>query len=605
MHAVADLRHVADAGRRAAHAGALRVGGTGARGAGAVLRQVARARRRAADGARRQERVAGAGDAAAVAGLGDVAGTRRGPADGSGRLEARRPDRRRSRRCSVSATSQAPAAARHTVPDGARPSAGQALPEPSQVSARSQAPADARQTAVLFERPSGTRRSIPCRSRPGRRRPPTRGTRCWTARRHRSGSRGPCRCSSPPRRTRRPTARHTALARQERVGRAGRAAPGAGLGDVADAGRGAAHGRRAQRVGRTRRARAGAGLGDVAGAGRRRGRRCSTARRRRPGSRCSSRRRSRRRRTHSTAGRQTRGAGLRVGRTGGAGAGAGLGDVADAGRGAAHGAARCEAVGRAECAGAGAVLGDVADAGRTAAHGRVRLEGVGRTRGAGPVAGLGHVADARGGPASVTWPSSATEPARVRRTPSSRTRSCAAVRPASATWARTAPGACHPRPVAHRTPPCAAPSAGVCDVAETCTGAGVACPANAKSTAVCASRGQCVLTSPRPATARATRVRPTPCAPSSTVCRAAVGACDAAETCTGSSTACPAEDIGHRGFVCRASAGACDSRRDLRPGAARPVPADALQPRGAVCGTFGRRVRRRGNVHWQRRGVPR
>src|SRR5207249_8103446 len=41
-----------------------------------------------------------------------------------------------------------------------------------------------------------------------------------------------------------------------------------------------------------------------------------------------------------------------------------------------------------------------------------------------------------------------------------------------------------------------------------------------------------------------------------TVCRAAVGPCDVAETCTGTSTACPADAIQPAGAVCRAAAGA-------------------------------------------------
>lgn len=46
----------------------------------------------------------------------------------------------------VSATSHGPAAARHTVVDGAYPSGGQSAACPVQVSVASQAPADARQT---------------------------------------------------------------------------------------------------------------------------------------------------------------------------------------------------------------------------------------------------------------------------------------------------------------------------------------------------------------------------------------------------------------------------------------------------------------------------
>jgi hypothetical protein len=50
----------------------------------------------------------------------------------------------------VSATSQGPAEARHSVPAPTTWSGGQSLLEPSQSSATSHAPAEARHCAVLF-----------------------------------------------------------------------------------------------------------------------------------------------------------------------------------------------------------------------------------------------------------------------------------------------------------------------------------------------------------------------------------------------------------------------------------------------------------------------
>src|SRR2546426_548882 len=44
-----------------------------------------------------------------------------------------------------------------------------------------------------------------------------------------------------------------------------------------------------------------------------------------------------------------------------------------------------------------------------------------------------------------------------------------------------------------------------------------------------------------------------------TVCRASVGACDVAETCTGTSRDCPADALAPATWVCRASAGPCDA----------------------------------------------
>src|SRR5712692_2441680 len=46
--------------------------------------------------------------------------------------------------------------------------------------------------------------------------------------------------------------------------------------------------------------------------------------------------------------------------------------------------------------------------------------------------------------------------------------------------------------------------------------------------------------------------------PSSTVCRAASGACDVAETCTGNSAACPNDAVASSATVCRPAAANCD-----------------------------------------------
>jgi hypothetical protein len=94
-------------------------------------------------------------------------------------------------------------------------------------------------------------------------------------------------------------------------------------------------------------------------------------------------------------------------------------------------------------------------------------------------------------------------------------------------------------------------STGVCDVAESCTGASPACPAD-------------VLL------------------PSSTVCRASLGGCDPVETCTGSSPACPGNVLAPSSTVCRASAGACDAAERCT-GASNRCPTDVFLPATAVC----------------------
>src|SRR5204863_371313 len=75
---------------------------------------------------------------------------------------------------------------------------------------------------------------------------------------------------------------------------------------------------------------------------------------------------------------------------------------------------------------------------------------------------------------------------------------------------------------------CRAAAAGVCDVAETCTGASAACPADGFAS-------------------------------TSVVCRGSAGICDTAENCTGTSNACPADSFVSSTTVCRAAAaGFCD-----------------------------------------------
>lgn len=67
-----------------------------------------------------------------------------------------------------------------------------------------------------------------------------------------------------------------------------------------------------------------------------------------------------------------------------------------------------------------------------------------------------------------------------------------------------------------------------------------------------------------------------------TVCRAAAGVCDKAETCTGSSAACPSDTFQASGVTCRAAAGLCD-KAETCTGSAVDCPADGLQPAGYVC----------------------
>lgn len=107
-------------------------------------------------------------------------------------------------------------------------------------------------------------------------------------------------------------------------------------------------------------------------------------------------------------------------------------------------------------------------------------------------------------------------------------------------------GTCSPLP---GTAVCRA-AAGICDVAETCTGSSATCPADVLE-------------------------------PTSTVCRAAAGICDVAEACTGTSAACPTDQLQPTGTVCRAASGECDLA-ELCAGTAA-CPADLYKPNGAPC----------------------
>src|SRR5439155_15402802 len=61
-----------------------------------------------------------------------------------------------------------------------------------------------------------------------------------------------------------------------------------------------------------------------------------------------------------------------------------------------------------------------------------------------------------------------------------------------------------------------------------------------------------------------------------TVCRAAAGFCDVAETCSGSSATCPADGLKAAGTVCRSAVGACDVAETCT-GTSAFCPANGLQ----------------------------
>ena len=67
-----------------------------------------------------------------------------------------------------------------------------------------------------------------------------------------------------------------------------------------------------------------------------------------------------------------------------------------------------------------------------------------------------------------------------------------------------------------------------------------------------------------------------------TVCRASAGVCDATETCSGSSMACPGDSRVSSGTVCRAASGNCDLSETC-DGSSINCPSDLKQPNGLTC----------------------
>ena len=70
--------------------------------------------------------------------------------------------------------------------------------------------------------------------------------------------------------------------------------------------------------------------------------------------------------------------------------------------------------------------------------------------------------------------------------------------------------------------------------------------------------------------------------PTDAVCRRATGACDVAESRTGTSPYCPANGFKVAGAVCRPAAGVCDVA-EACIGTSPSCPANGFQPNGTLC----------------------
>lgn len=125
-------------------------------------------------------------------------------------------------------------------------------------------------------------------------------------------------------------------------------------------------------------------------------------------------------------------------------------------------------------------------------------------------------------------------------------------------------------------------AAGACDVAESCSGTSGACPSDGF-----ASGTEC--RAPTGACDRAETCSGTGAAcpadelsPAGTVCRASTDACDAAEACSGTGASCPSDVVAVAGTPCRPSTGACDAA-EVCDGNSASCPGDVLAPAATTC----------------------
>ncbi len=123
-------------------------------------------------------------------------------------------------------------------------------------------------------------------------------------------------------------------------------------------------------------------------------------------------------------------------------------------------------------------------------------------------------------------------------------------------------------------------SAGACDVAESCTGVSASCPADAKSTAECrASAGACDVAE---SCDGSNNNCPADAFVAGTECRASAGACDVAEKCDGTSAACPTDAFASATTVCRPATDRCDVEESCT-GAGADCPPDVSAVAGTIC----------------------
>src|SRR5919198_2789830 len=126
-------------------------------------------------------------------------------------------------------------------------------------------------------------------------------------------------------------------------------------------------------------------------------------------------------------------------------------------------------------------------------------------------------------------------------------------------------------------------SIAVCDAAETCTGTSRDCPADQYASSTTVCRASAgPCDAVETCTGSSATCPPDSFQSSATVCRLSVGPCDMTETCTGTSVSCPADGFQSAGTVCRASAGPCDVAESCT-GTSASCPTDGFQSAATVC----------------------
>jgi hypothetical protein len=141
---------------------------------------------------------------------------------------------------------------------------------------------------------------------------------------------------------------------------------------------------------------------------------------------------------------------------------------------------------------------------------------------------------------------------------------------------------CPPDAVVAAGTPCRDP-AGPCDQEETCTGWNPLCPDDSFLPATTLCRQSAGACDPEERCTGAAAACPEDLlSPAGSVCRAEAGACDLAELCAGTRPDCPLDRFAAAGVPCRAAAGPCD-QEETCTGAAAACPADSFQPNTFVC----------------------